>query len=110
EETPLDRRYVLAFLAGWAASSAEVTLDEMPYWIKQTFPIATQIEREIAVDRATCTERSCPFYDQCFFFRAYQRGKQADILIINQSLWLSEPTAMPPFDALIVDEAHNLED
>lgn len=103
-----DRRFVLAFLAHWAVQAA--TLDEIPYWLKSTLPVTNDIVHEVAVDRATCTERRCPFFASCHFFNAYRDAEQADLLLVNQALWLAEPNAMPHFDALIIDEAHNLED
>ena len=107
----VERRFLLAFLVGWAATSSEIpTLDELPFWLRSTFPATEQLVPEMAVDRLDCTERRCPFYDQCHLFSAYRRAEQADIVLLNHSLWLSEPQHMPPFDALMLDEAHNLED
>ena len=109
-ETEIDRRYVLASLAGRIAVDPTMTLDELPYWLRSTVPVTADILREIAVDRATCTERQCPFYEACGLFTTYRRAVQADVLLINQALWLHEPSAMPAFDSLVIDEAHNLED
>ncbi len=110
KDADLDRRYVLAFLTHWAARTEGATLDELPFWLRRTFAVTAQIEHEVAVDRSTCTERHCPFFDRCHYFMAYRRADQSQVLLINQSLWLAEPAAMPPFDALVIDEAHNLED
>ncbi len=109
-ETEIDRRYVLASIAGRIAADPTMTLDELPFWLRSTVPVTADIVREVAVDRATCTERQCPFYDECGLFAAYRRAAEADVLLINQSLWLHEPTAMPAFDSIVIDEAHNLED
>lgn len=109
-EADIERRYILTFLASWSALTDLATLDELPYWLRSTFPATAAIEHEVAVDRATCTEQRCPFFERCHLFTAYRRGDQADILLINQALWLAEPSAMPTFDALVIDEAHNLED
>lgn len=112
-EASLERRYLLVFLARWvgqASFTALPTLDELPFWLHRTFPETEQLTHEIAVDRLDGTERRCPFFDCCHLFIAYRRAEQSDIMLLNHSLWLSEPQAMPPFDALILDEAHNLED
>lgn len=103
-------RYILAWLTHWCAEYSDATIDEIPFWLKTTFPQTNTLLREITVDPATCTERRCPFYDQCHLFAARRRAEQADILLINQAVWLSSPTGLPQFDALIIDEAHNLED
>jgi ATP-dependent DNA helicase RecQ len=108
-ESPLAERYVLTVIARWAAGHDEVTLDELPFWLRQTFPATAYIAQEVAADLATCTRQHCPFYESCHLFSAYRRGEQADVLLINQSLWLSESSLLPAFDALVIDEAHNLE-
>ncbi len=109
-ESPLDQRYVLAVLAHWAAIGQDVTLDELPFWIRQTFPITDLLLHEVSVDLETCTRQQCPFCASCHLFSAYRRGEQADVILINQALWLSESALLPTFDALVIDEAHNLED
>ncbi|PDW02293.1 exonuclease domain-containing protein [Candidatus Viridilinea mediisalina] len=102
-----ERRFALAFLATWAGF--EATLDELPYWLRREIHAMSQLEREVAVDLATCTAARCPFYVPCHYYQAYRRGAEADLLLINQSLWLTAPSLMPAYDALVIDEAHNLE-
>lgn len=112
-EASIERRYLLAFIARWVSRTLPntlPTLEDIPFWLRRTFPETDHLIQEIAVDRLDCTEKRCPFFDQCHLFTAYRRAEQSDILLLNHSLWLSEPQAMPPFDALIVDEVHNLED
>ncbi len=109
-DADFERRYILAFFTRWSNLPQITTLDDLPYWIQRTFPQMGEVQREVVVDRATCTQQRCPFFERCHLFTAYRQGEQADVLLINQALWLAEPSAMPPFDALIIDEAHNLED
>lgn len=109
-DTPITRRYALAFLGSWFAAKPLATLDESPYWLRHTFPSTGDLWREVAVDQATCTDRRCPFYAQCPLFAAYRGAENADVVVLNQALWLAEPVNLPPLDALIIDEAHNLED
>ena len=51
---------------------------------------------------------------QCFLVRARKAAESAHILIVNHALLLADlasgGSALPPFDHLIVDEAHNLEE
>ncbi|MFD3165971.1 RecQ family ATP-dependent DNA helicase [Herpetosiphon sp. NSE202] len=105
-----EQRYLLAFLVHWVAQHTDATLDEIPFWLKQTFSDTNQLLNDLAVQPTTCTERRCQFYDQCHFFAAQRRAEQADILIINQAIWLNSAPDSLGFDALIIDEAHNLED
>ncbi len=108
-EPDLERRFVLTYLVRWLMDCPTATLDELPYWLKRTFPETNFLAHEVAVDRATCPQHRCSFYHPCRFFTAYHQGEQADVLLINQALWLSDSALLPSFDALIFDEAHNLE-
>ncbi len=52
--------------------------------------------------------------DGCFLLKARQRAEAAHILIVNHSLLLSDIATgnrvLPPYDVLVIDEAHHLED
>ncbi|MGI8926999.1 MAG: helicase C-terminal domain-containing protein [Tepidiformaceae bacterium] len=51
---------------------------------------------------------------QCFLQRARKAAETAHIVIVNHALLLadiaSNGSALPPYDHLVIDEAHNLED
>lgn len=71
--------------------------------------------RKFASERGRCTAGRCPYAstNQCFFHRARQHAASAHIVIANHSLVLSnaaEGRVLPPFDRLVIDEAHHLED
>lgn len=77
--------------------------DEERYW------------RRYASERGRCTQGRCPYAGngQCFFHRARFNAQAAHIVIANHSLVLAnaaESRVLPPFERLIVDEAHHLED
>lgn len=63
-----------------------------------------------------CLSRPNAFVKEglCFLQRARKAAEAAHILIVNHALLLADiasgGSALPPFDHLIVDEAHNLED
>ncbi|MFH1553213.1 MAG: helicase C-terminal domain-containing protein [Candidatus Omnitrophota bacterium] len=61
-----------------------------------------------------CLGRKCQWYNQCFYMRARQKHSQAHVLITNHSLlftdMMSEGKVLPDFQALVLDEAHTLED
>ena len=61
-----------------------------------------------------CSGRRCPFYPQCFVFKARQRAAEAHLIVANHSLVLAEATSpgsgiLPGYGRLVLDEAHNLE-
>lgn len=71
--------------------------------------------RKFASERGRCTVGRCSFAssNQCFFHRARHNAAHAHIVIANHSLMLSnaaEGRVLPPFERLIIDEAHHLED
>lgn len=70
----------------------------------------------ISAEADTCSAERCPYRRQgtCFFYRARQAAENAHIIIVNHALLLSDVAAgnrvLPPYNYLIVDEAHHLED
>ncbi len=78
------------------------------------------VEREnaawgrINVTPETCTGPRCAHFRQCFFFKARRMAEAAHIVVVNHALLIADLAAqtnvLPPYDHLIIDEAHNLED
>ncbi len=78
------------------------------------------VEREnaawgkINVTPETCTGARCPDFRECFFFQARRKAEAAHVVVVNHALLLadlaSEANVLPPYDHLVIDEAHNLED
>jgi DNA polymerase-3 subunit epsilon/ATP-dependent DNA helicase DinG len=62
----------------------------------------------------TCTGPRCPDFDRCFFFGARRTAEAAHIVVVNHALLLSDIKAegkvLPPYDHVVIDEAHHLED
>lgn len=69
---------------------------------------------EINSDGDDCLRNKCPQFGDCFYFKARERAEQADVLIINHALLMADAASfgniLPPYDLLIVDEAHHLPD
>ena len=67
-------------------------------------------DRISAQGALTCPEMRAP----CFLRAARERAAASHIVVVNHALLLSDVTAggalIPPYDVLIVDEAHHLED
>jgi predicted DnaQ family exonuclease/DinG family helicase len=68
----------------------------------------------INVTADSCTGPRCPHFRECFFFRARREAEAAHVLVVNHALLIadlaSQANVLPPYEHLIVDEAHNLED
>jgi predicted DnaQ family exonuclease/DinG family helicase len=71
---------------------------------------------KLAAENVPCLQTVCPFVKNgtCFLYRARKRAEAAHILVVNHALLLSDIAigghVLPPYDSLIIDEAHNLED
>jgi ATP-dependent DNA helicase DinG len=63
----------------------------------------------VARDTDLCMGPGGPYWDRCLWRRDRERADRAHILVVNHALLLSG-ARLPPSDAMVLDEAHNLED
>jgi ATP-dependent DNA helicase DinG len=74
--------------------------------------------KEIAADADACLGNECPRYGDCFITLMRQRAADADVVIVNHHLLCADASVrrnaygevIPSAPALVVDEAHQLED
>jgi ATP-dependent DNA helicase DinG len=60
----------------------------------------------------------CEYYDDCFVTRVRRRAESAQLIVVNHHLFFADlalretgfATVLPDYDAVIFDEAHQLED
>jgi predicted DnaQ family exonuclease/DinG family helicase len=70
----------------------------------------------LSSENTNCLETPCHFVKEgtCFLWRARRRAEAAHILVVNHALLLSDMATggrvLPPYDRLVIDEAHNLEE
>jgi ATP-dependent DNA helicase DinG len=104
----------LARIQEWAALTvdgdrAEIAglSDDDPAW------------RDVSATPETRLGVRCPHFEDCFVTRARRRAQQAEIVIVNHHLFFADlalraewPQAqlLPAYEAVIFDEAHQLED
>lgn len=81
-----------------------------------------QLERasvwdKVQSDAGNCMGRRCPTYEKCFYQRARRRMENGDLLIVNHALFFADLALraqgvgfLPPYDHVILDEAHTIED
>ncbi len=77
---------------------------------------------EVAAEPDLCQRARCPVYEKCFLFKARKEAAQADVIVVNHHLLLSdlavrrvsgnwgEAAVLPAYTRLVVDEGHHLED
>lgn len=98
-------------------------LQELVRWTSQTetgdyseapFAIPWELWAEIRCEKENCPEELCSHFAQCFYWSLRHRLGKAHLIITNQAMLLADARAegrvLPDFDAVVIDEAHNLED
>ena len=81
-------------------------------------PDSTEFWREISASSENCIGQTCPDFDACWITRMRQRAIEADIVVVNHHLLCADLAVkessygevIPPYDSVILDEAHLLED
>jgi ATP-dependent DNA helicase DinG len=70
----------------------------------------------VASEHGNCLGKKCPKYRGCFYFAARQRMRNANLLIVNHALFMTDlalrgtgASLLPEHDVAIFDEAHTLE-
>lgn len=76
-----------------------------------------ELWERVRSDQNNCMGRRCPHYLDCFYQKARRRAEQADLLIVNHALLLSDlrlrreqVSMLPDYELVVIDEAHTLED
>ncbi len=98
-------------LEDWAYETDDGSLATMP-----------RIERmsiwdRVQSDSGNCMGRKCPLYNKCYYQLSRRRAENADILVVNHALFFADLALraegvgfLPPYDHVILDEAHTIED
>ena len=82
-------------------------------------PEEAPIWREISSSPETRLGKRCPFVADCFITSMRRRAQDAQVLVVNHHLFLAdlalrsrfpEAQVLPKYEAVIFDEAHQLED
>jgi ATP-dependent DNA helicase DinG len=109
---PEDRHYWPA-ISRWALSTrsgdrAELTElpDDFPTWA------------DLSANAEQCLGRECPNHQDCFVVKARTAAANADLIVVNHHLFFADLALregedmglLPPYDAVVFDEAHHLED
>lgn len=119
DETPLLGRDPLSDIGALVAWSAETETG-----LRTDFPgpLRGGIWFDICSDSDLCVGFRCSYARDCFFMKSRKRAAESRILISNHHLLFTdarsrmidqltydEDAVLPPFQRLVVDEAHNIE-
>lgn len=98
----------------WAEKTQEGSRSEIPFFVSPTS------WEKVAAEGESCNHVHCPHYKNCFFFKARKKAEDAQLLIVNHHMLLADiekrrrnpgqESILPPYQRLVVDEAHNLEE
>src|SRR5688572_16651158 len=106
----------LADLIEWAGKTKDGSLSDLPV------QPGDEIWDEVAAEPDLCQRLKCQFFEKCFLFAARRKAAQADVIVVNHHLLLSDiavrritqnwddAAVLPPYTRLILDEGHHLED
>ncbi|GBR07740.1 ATP-dependent DNA helicase [Acetobacter oeni] len=80
----------LALLARWGVTSAEGDLfgGDLPGWFGEIF--GHGIVSAVADRRGECIHGACPHYQRCFVEHSIRRAQEADLVIANHALVMSQ--------------------
>jgi ATP-dependent DNA helicase DinG len=113
EQDKLDE---LISISEWAGHTADGTLSDLPV------SPSPEVWDEVSAEPDLCARLKCPEFDRCFLFRARRRAAEADVVVVNHHLLAADlsvrqaqdnwqdAAVLPPYQRLILDEAHHLED
>jgi ATP-dependent DNA helicase DinG len=94
----------------WAYRTTDGSLSDL------SFEPLPDLWQRVRSERNNCMGNKCDFYDKCFYQRARRRAEDANLLIVNHALFFADlalrqrnASVLPDYDAVIFDEAHNVE-
>jgi ATP-dependent DNA helicase DinG len=81
-------------------------------------PDSVEFWREVSAASENCIGQSCSLFDACFVTRMRQRALEADLVVVNHHLLCADLAVkdgsygevIPPYDSIVLDEAHLIED
>jgi ATP-dependent DNA helicase DinG len=84
-------------------------------------PEDASVWREVASSSETRIGAGCEYFDRCFVTRMRREAEDAQLVVVNHHLFLADlalrsgprgahASVLPAYDAVIFDEAHQLED
>ncbi len=111
EPSSVMNQHVLQQLREWSGKTDSGDLSETDLLEEQSI-----LWSKVTSTVDNCLGQQCPDYDQCFIVEARRNAQEADIVIVNHHLLMSDMAlkaagqgeVLPDADAFIIDEAHQL--
>jgi ATP-dependent DNA helicase DinG len=106
----------LADIQTWSETTEDGSLSDL------RTPPRGEVWDEVSAEPDLCSRNACPHFQSCFLFRARREAAQADVVVVNHHLLMSDvavrraagnwddTAVIPPYSRLVIDEGHHLED
>lgn len=106
----------LTSIVEWSSRTQDGTIGDL------ATPPSSEVWDEVSAEPDLCPRLKCPRFDKCFLFRARRKAAEADVVVVNHHLLAADlavrqasenwedAAVLPPYQRLILDEAHHLED
>jgi len=95
-------------IADWAGRTESGLKSDLP------FEPLSAVWEDVGRQKDLCMGKACETHGSCFYFKERKRWFGAQLLIVNHHLFFanvaSAGAVLPPFDAVVFDEAQNLEE
>jgi ATP-dependent DNA helicase DinG len=113
ESTQPSAARALAILERWSASTASGDVGEIE-GLTEDEPVW----REVSSSSETRIGQMCDYFRDCFVTKMKRQAESARIIVVNHHLFFADlalrgphaGAALPDYDAVVFDEAHQLED
>lgn len=111
-ELAVDRELDMDALITWDQATETGDLAELP-----EFGERPELAARLSTDRHGCPGSQCPSYAGCHVYKARQRAREADVVIVNHHLLLADRalqaegfSLLGEVEVVVLDEAHALPD
>jgi ATP-dependent DNA helicase DinG len=111
-----DASEALEEIRAWSETTEDGSLSDL------AAPPRGEVWDEVAAEPDLCARNACPHFQDCFLFKARREAAQADVVVVNHHLLMSDvavrraagnwedAAVIPPYARLVIDEGHHLED
>lgn len=112
--SPEERRIFMRVMSG--AEKAEGCLEQIGV------ALPADLKAMLASEAETCLRGHCPFLSTCFWHSARKKAFDAQVVVVNHHLFFAdlalrkenefaqEKMVLPPYEYVVFDEAHHLEE
>jgi ATP-dependent DNA helicase DinG len=110
-----DERSELQAIVEWSGSTSTGCRDDLGFMPRD------EVWEELCCEGDQCGRTKCKNYSRCYYYSSRRSAASADILVVNHALLMADlalrqqtgfnsTAILPPFQRLVIDEAHHLED